>query len=168
MQAVSLIITILISICNRVKILNLLGEFHNNGRLHLSDFDEGNVVERNGNYRLIDFHDFIGHSCDWSSDMDWRVGDFWFDARRSLPCDILGEVGDEMGIWDDCKLLIVCLSTGTLINCSSQPRHRKSRSMGGSSLLTNFRLRMSLTSLCRRTSLVYQRTGSGLISISDR
>lgn len=99
MLTVLLIFTIIL--CERVKILNLLGEFHNKGRLHLTDFAERNVVVRDGRYRLIDFHDIEDHSCDWCKDMDWQVGHFWLEAQRKIPCDILGELGDEMGIWSD-------------------------------------------------------------------
>lgn len=86
-----------------MKILNLLGNFHSKARLHLTDFAERNVVERNGNYRLIDFHDFEGHACDFHDGMDWQVGEFFLHARQNVPCDILAELADDMGIWDDCK-----------------------------------------------------------------
>lgn len=106
----------------RVKILNLLGEFHNKGRLHLTDFAERNVVERNGKYRLIDFHDFIGHSCDWSKNIDWQIGEFWLVAQSHLPCDILAHLGDQLRIWNDCKFKYVLISEHLITCCSQDSR----------------------------------------------
>lgn len=97
----------------RVKILNLLGEFHNKGRLHLTNFAERNVVvPRKGEYRLIEFYDFAGHSCDWSELMDWRIGEFFLTAQDSLPCTILGRLGFEFRIWKGCEHLIVTFIIG--------------------------------------------------------
>lgn len=157
-----------IILCERVKILNLLGEFHNKGRLHLTDFAERNVVVRDGRYRLIDFHDIEDHSCDWCKDMDWQVGHFWLEAQRKIPCDILGELGDEMGIWSD----------RTFFKCDVWYRNSLSTILadpmpvveihGRFSLPPTFLPKKSSTSLCRRISLASPRTGSGLIPISDR
>lgn len=84
-----------------MKILNLVGQIHSVARLHPTDFDEDNVVVYKGNYRLIDFHDFEKHACGFQDGLNWRVGDYFYDAREDIPCDILAELADDIGIWND-------------------------------------------------------------------
>lgn len=106
----------------RIKILNLLGEFHKTSCLHLTDFAERNVVVREGRYRLIDFSDFEHHTCEWFKGIDWRKGEFWLTAKKSIPCWILGELGDEMGLWNDCERQSVFYISIQLTICSLQTK----------------------------------------------
>ncbi|KAF8877931.1 hypothetical protein CPB84DRAFT_353450 [Gymnopilus junonius] len=75
----------------RVRILERLGEIHRQGLLH-GDFAERNVLEKDGDIKLIDFDKAIpGHHC--SCDMNFHAGEQAPD-RESFGCDEL---------WDVCK-----------------------------------------------------------------
>lgn len=102
-----------------MKILSLLGKFHSEARLHPTDFAERNVVARNDNYRLIDFHEFGSHACNFHDGMDWRVGDCYLKAQEEVSCAILAKLADKMGIWYDCQPVFLSTATGTINLISS-------------------------------------------------
>ncbi|KAF9443031.1 hypothetical protein P691DRAFT_809621 [Macrolepiota fuliginosa MF-IS2] len=72
----------------RLRILQQLGEIHKRGLLH-GDFAERNVLEYNGDIRIIDFDQAIHHECD--CDMDFRPGQKLPDATN-FGCPQLWEI----------------------------------------------------------------------------
>ena len=81
----------------RVKILQRLGEIHRQGLLH-GDFAERNVLEKDGDVRLIDFDNAVfGHEC--GCDMNFHPGEE-APEKASFGCDRLWEVCKHaMQIW---------------------------------------------------------------------
>ncbi|KAF9562061.1 hypothetical protein CPC08DRAFT_706940 [Agrocybe pediades] len=81
----------------RVRILERLGEIHKQGFLH-GDFAERNVLQKNGDIRLIDFDQVVpDHHC--NCDMDFRPGEPLPD-QKNFGCRHLWEVcRNEMRIW---------------------------------------------------------------------
>lgn len=71
-----------------LRILQQLGEIHKRGLLH-EDFAERNVLEHNGDIRIIDFDQTAHHKCD--CDMDFRPGQKLPDANN-FGCDQLWEI----------------------------------------------------------------------------
>jgi hypothetical protein len=61
----------------RIRILQRLGEIHRQGLLH-GDFAERNVLELDGDIRIIDFDQTERHDCD--CDMNFRPGEKTPDA----------------------------------------------------------------------------------------
>ncbi|KAF8624464.1 hypothetical protein AX15_005861 [Amanita polypyramis BW_CC] len=81
----------------KIKILDRLAELHRCG-LHHGDFAERNVLERNGDIRIIDFDEITEHDC--HCDMNFRAGDKSPDAQ-DFGCPHLWEVCRySMRIWD--------------------------------------------------------------------
>ncbi|KAK2464503.1 hypothetical protein APHAL10511_003482 [Amanita phalloides] len=81
----------------RLKILHQLGELHRCG-FHHGDFAERNILERNGDIRIIDFDEFIEHDC--HCDMNFHPGEKTPDAKE-FGCPHLWELCRySMKIWD--------------------------------------------------------------------
>lgn len=81
----------------RLRILGRLGEIHRQGLLH-GDFAERNVLELDGDIRIIDFDQTENHKCE--CDMDFRPGEKLPDAEE-FGCEQLWEIcRSEMRIWD--------------------------------------------------------------------
>ncbi|PFH49422.1 hypothetical protein AMATHDRAFT_110297, partial [Amanita thiersii Skay4041] len=60
-----------LSLDTKLRVLNQLGEIHRRGLLH-GDFAERNVLEMNGDIRIIDFDQLVDHEC--HCDMNFRPG----------------------------------------------------------------------------------------------
>lgn len=58
------------------------------------------------------FHDLEKHKCNWSEEVDWRVGEYVYVVIFGFPCSILAKLGDEMGFWIDCESLCIYSSIG--------------------------------------------------------
>ncbi|KAF5345965.1 hypothetical protein D9756_010922 [Leucocoprinus leucothites] len=71
----------------RLRILQKLGEIHKQGLIH-GDFAERNVLERNGDIRIIDFDQTIRHDCQCHS--NFRPGEKLPDDDK-FGCDQLWE-----------------------------------------------------------------------------
>lgn len=81
----------------RLKILHQLGELHRCG-FHHGDFAERNILERNGDIRIIDFDEISEHSC--QCDMNFCPGEKIPDAQE-FGCPHLWELcRSSMKIWD--------------------------------------------------------------------
>lgn len=81
----------------RIRILQRLGEIHRQGLLH-GDFAERNVLELDGDIRIIDFDQTESHNCD--CDMDFHPGEKTPDAME-FGCEQLWNICRcDMGIWD--------------------------------------------------------------------
>jgi hypothetical protein len=81
----------------KLKILHQLGELHRCG-FHHGDFAERNILERNGDIRIIDFDEITEHSC--QCDMNFCPGDKIPDAQE-FGCPHLWELCRySMKIWD--------------------------------------------------------------------
>lgn len=81
----------------RIRILERLGEIHRQGLLH-GDFAERNVLELDGDIRIIDFDQTEDHNCD--CDMNFRPGEKLPDAEE-FGCEQLWEIcRSDMRIWD--------------------------------------------------------------------
>ncbi|RDB26996.1 hypothetical protein Hypma_005078 [Hypsizygus marmoreus] len=78
----------------RRTILTMLAKLHF-AKVHPRNFDGHNIVQRNGVYRLIHFHNINVHDCKFDGDLQWN-------ARHSarLRCVPLQIAGQNMGIWD--------------------------------------------------------------------
>ncbi|TCD69453.1 hypothetical protein EIP91_007579 [Steccherinum ochraceum] len=83
------------------KVLNKLAEAHRGGLYHL-DFAERNVVEKDGDYRLIDLRHAKPHSgCGWTYDFEKNIEDCTVDdADPSIQCHGLKAQADELEFWD--------------------------------------------------------------------
>ncbi|KAG5653452.1 hypothetical protein H0H81_000341 [Sphagnurus paluster] len=81
----------------KYKILTKLGQFHIQSHgYHPRDFAERNVVVKDGEYRLIDFHYLREHEC--AFDGNWNFGQMY--EYEILPkCITLGGIGDELDVW---------------------------------------------------------------------
>lgn len=81
----------------RLKILHQLGELHRCG-FHHGDFAERNILERNGDIRIIDFDEMTEHNC--QCDMNFRPGEKMPDEQE-FGCPHLWELCRySMKIWD--------------------------------------------------------------------
>lgn len=81
----------------RIRILERLGEIHRQGLLH-GDFAERNVLELDGDIRIIDFDQTEEHNCD--CDMNFRPGEKLPDAEE-FGCEQLWEIcRSDMRLWD--------------------------------------------------------------------
>ncbi|KAF8960729.1 hypothetical protein BDZ97DRAFT_1832592 [Flammula alnicola] len=75
----------------RVRILERLGKIHQQGLLH-GDFAERNVLQKNGDVRIIDFDRAVPHQhCDF--DMNFHAGEKLPDQKK-FGCEHL---------WDICR-----------------------------------------------------------------
>ncbi|THU80253.1 hypothetical protein K435DRAFT_784150 [Dendrothele bispora CBS 962.96] len=84
----------------RLKTLERLRELHRCG-VHHGDFAERNVLQQNGDVRLIDFDQVEGIECDCTANFDFCcVGSAPPDMDK-VGCSILWEIGWDMGIWED-------------------------------------------------------------------
>jgi len=84
----------------RIRILQRLGEIHRQGLLH-GDFAERNVLELDGDIRIIDFDQTESHDCE--CDMDFRPGEKTPDAVE-FGCEQLWNICRcDMRIWDSAK-----------------------------------------------------------------
>lgn len=81
----------------RIRILECLGEIHRQGFLH-GDFAERNILQRNGDIRIIDFDQTIGgHHC--QCDMNFRPGQPIPD-QKMFGCEHLWRISRHvMKIW---------------------------------------------------------------------
>lgn len=87
----------------RIRILQRLGEIHRQGLLH-GDFAERNVLEMDGDIRIIDFDRTEYHDCD--CDMDFRPGDTSPDIKEFGCAQLWKVCRADMRIWDRvCSLL---------------------------------------------------------------
>ena len=91
---------------NRAKILDALWKVHLRG-ICLTDFAERNVLVHEGKYRLINFHNYVEHHCQWSFDFlhgteaEQAALLGKTDTFSALRCDVLFELADEvMEFWD--------------------------------------------------------------------
>ncbi|KII85392.1 hypothetical protein PLICRDRAFT_700925 [Plicaturopsis crispa FD-325 SS-3] len=80
---------------DRTKILKLLGTLHIYG-WEAPDFAERNVVSRNGQYRLIDFHDLTPHECDYTGDLYEHMP----YSVAELGCQVINCHASDMDFWD--------------------------------------------------------------------
>ncbi|KAF8638429.1 hypothetical protein AX17_002211 [Amanita inopinata Kibby_2008] len=81
----------------RIRVLHQLGQLHRQGLLH-GDFAERNVLEMNGDIRIIDFDQLKDHDC--RCDMDFRPGGRAPDVSE-FGCPYLWELCRyDMKIWD--------------------------------------------------------------------
>jgi hypothetical protein len=89
----------------RVRILKCLGEIHRQGYLH-GDFAERNVLQRDGDIRLIDFDKTIpDHQC--YCDMNFRPGETTPDPA-TFGCDELWDIArHKMRIWSEYPLSLI-------------------------------------------------------------
>ena len=88
---------------NRAKILNLLAAAHR-ATLNHRDFAERNVVEKDGEYRLIDLRDACEHlpRCRWTYDFEKHIG--CKSPRGDDPTTTCGAIemqAEEMEFWDN-------------------------------------------------------------------
>ncbi|KAH8111277.1 hypothetical protein DFH11DRAFT_1745748 [Phellopilus nigrolimitatus] len=83
-----------LEIKDKMGILDKLGKMHMQN-LHPVDFAERNVVHRDGQYRLIDFHGLKDHRCEF--DGNWHEQD---SRPIKFPCRVLHEIGiEEFVLW---------------------------------------------------------------------
>ncbi|TCD67125.1 hypothetical protein EIP91_000465 [Steccherinum ochraceum] len=97
----------------KAKILNKLVEAHHGGLLHL-DFAERNVVEKDGDFRIIDLRHAQNHpECRWTYDFEKHIGDSTVaDDDPTVRCSALMRHAEEMEFWDHgvvylCRVIIV-------------------------------------------------------------
>ncbi|KAF5378538.1 hypothetical protein D9615_007078 [Tricholomella constricta] len=90
----------------RHKVLEQLGRLHSGANRHLVDFANPNVVVKNGEYRLIGFHDddLWDHECTF--DGEWHFGEDIVGDDRT--CYALADVGDSLEIWKE--EILPCIS----------------------------------------------------------
>ncbi|TFK37994.1 hypothetical protein BDQ12DRAFT_684482 [Crucibulum laeve] len=79
----------------RVRILERLGEIHRRGLLH-GDFAERNVLELNGDIRIIDFDQTTYHKCNCK--MNFRPSGK-VPSVEEFGCEQLWEIGRYMKLW---------------------------------------------------------------------
>ncbi|KAF5378770.1 hypothetical protein D9615_006893 [Tricholomella constricta] len=81
----------------KYKILEKLGQFHMESQYHLGDFGDHNVLDRNGDYRIIGFHrnNMWLHECKFEG--RWRFGEDFEPGTHK--CSLLGNVGLSFDIW---------------------------------------------------------------------
>lgn len=103
-----------------MRILERLGEIHRQGLLH-GDFAERNILEKDGDVRLIDFDNAIpGHRC--RCDMNFHPGEE-APPREIFGCDKLWDVcKNVMQIWKWSVSLILFskikkLTCGWILRC---------------------------------------------------
>ncbi|KAF7763420.1 hypothetical protein Agabi119p4_7957 [Agaricus bisporus var. burnettii] len=77
-----------LSVDLRLRILHQLREIHKCGFIH-GDFAERNVLEKNGDIRIIDFDQTIRHDCNCR--LDFRPGEKLLDSSQ-VGCEQLWEV----------------------------------------------------------------------------
>ncbi|KAF8057498.1 hypothetical protein FPV67DRAFT_1430157 [Lyophyllum atratum] len=95
----------------RHAILEQLGKFHIVSKCHPRDLAERNVVAKDGQYRLIDFHTLIEHHCEF--DGRWGFGEY---MRMDFGCDLLAEPAlIEFRVWkrSKCRHMYACFFTLT-------------------------------------------------------
>ncbi|KII83796.1 hypothetical protein PLICRDRAFT_95773 [Plicaturopsis crispa FD-325 SS-3] len=78
---------------DQLEIMLHVKALHDKG-LALRDFAERNVVCRNGDYRLIDFHDTDNHTCEWNGDLHVGKG-----TPVGLICRYMLDCGLDMHFW---------------------------------------------------------------------
>jgi hypothetical protein len=78
----------------RYRILEQLGKFHAGSNHHPLDFAERNVVVKDGQYRLIDFHTLIEHECEFEG--HWGFGEYF---NTDFGCMLLAHVAIEFDAW---------------------------------------------------------------------
>lgn len=88
----------------RLRILQQLGEIHKRGLIH-GDFAERNVLERNGDIRIIDFDQTSRHEC--RCRLTFRSGEALLDDEL-FGCDQLWEVCR-------CRMHLYCLWTSLVL-----------------------------------------------------
>ena len=102
---------------NRAKILDALWKVHLRG-ICPTEFAERNVLVHEGEYRLIDLHDYVEHHCEWSFDFlrgteaEQAALLQENDNASALDCDELFELANEvMEFWDHGGLLsmLICV-----------------------------------------------------------
>ncbi|KIM43765.1 hypothetical protein M413DRAFT_69042, partial [Hebeloma cylindrosporum] len=91
-----------------VRILQQLGEIHRQGFLH-GDFAERNVLQRNGDVRLIDFDQAVPHHrC--HCEMNFCPGSK-LPEQKNFGCEYLWDICcHNMRIW--CEFIYLTFSLG--------------------------------------------------------
>ncbi|KAF5371350.1 hypothetical protein D9615_009702 [Tricholomella constricta] len=82
----------------RIRILQRLGDIHKQGLVH-GDFAERNVLELDGDVRIIDFDQTENHRCD--CDMDFRPGEMSPDMQEFGCAQLWKVCRSDMKIWSD-------------------------------------------------------------------
>lgn len=103
---------------HRLEIMLHVKALHDKG-LALRDFAERNVVCRNGDYRLIDFHDTDNHTCEWDGDLHVGKG-----MPVGLICRYMLDCGLDMHFWPPRESTAFIPRPGTLTTDTSL--HRQS------------------------------------------
>ncbi|GBE88095.1 hypothetical protein SCP_1203240 [Sparassis crispa] len=106
---------------DRTRILSQLVKIHYAGVMH-RDVHEGHVVERGGIFKIIDFHDAVGHepACDFRFADDLHAGEPEPDGDEA-GCIPLWRQCKEFEIWDDGRIFIP-LSGMAFRRCNGWPR----------------------------------------------
>ena len=78
----------------RIEVFKQFVKFHLFG--YYVRYDRVNVVGSPGKYRIVDFHAIDGHNCPWKG---YKENDP-VSHGGPFPCWSLGEVGEDMEIWE--------------------------------------------------------------------
>ena len=82
---------------DRAEILKKIGRIHHCG-VSLNDFHEGNVVVKDGSYRLVDFqHVELGHDCFWETGRVYE-GEM-VPKFDQIGCPEMVDLGNELNLW---------------------------------------------------------------------